>query len=74
MRREIAIDEASFGPDHLAVASKLNNLAGLYRDQRDYAEADKLYRRSLKIRSICRTTIPKYVSHSTTSRACAQRR
>ena len=38
------------GPDHPDTASSLNNLAGLYRAQGRYAEAEPLYRRALAIR------------------------
>jgi hypothetical protein len=31
-RRALAIDEASYGPDHPEVATDLNNLAGLMWD------------------------------------------
>ena len=37
------------GPEHRSVAESLNNLAGLYRDQGKYAEAQLLYNRSLAI-------------------------
>ena len=40
----------AFGPDHPDVATALHNLAGLCRSQGRYAEAELLYRRSLKIR------------------------
>ena len=36
--------------DHPAVAKSLNNLALLYQVQGKYAEAEPLYKRSLKIR------------------------
>ena len=37
------------GTDHPDFAASLNNLAGLYRDQRRYTEAEPLYQRSLQI-------------------------
>ena len=37
------------GPEHPDVARSLNNLAGLYRAQGKYAEAEPLYRRALAI-------------------------
>jgi hypothetical protein len=37
------------GADHPDVAASLNNLAGLYRAQGRYGEAEPLYRRSLQI-------------------------
>ena len=39
----------AFGPDHPDVATALNNLALLYQSQGRSAEAEPLYRRSLKI-------------------------
>jgi len=38
------------GPDHPDAATSLNNLADLYRGQREYAQAEPLYQRSLSIR------------------------
>ena len=38
-----------FGPEDNRLAASLNNLAGLYRAQVKYAEAEPLYRRSLAI-------------------------
>ena len=49
MRRALAIDENSFGPDHPAVARDLNNLAGLFRVTNRLAEAEPLMRRALAI-------------------------
>ena len=49
MRRALAIDEASFGPDHPDVASDLNNLAQLLQDTNRLAEAEPLMRRALAI-------------------------
>jgi tetratricopeptide (TPR) repeat protein len=37
--RALAIDEKVYGKDHPDVATNLNNLAGLLRDQGDYAQA-----------------------------------
>ena len=48
-RRALAIDEASFGPDHPDVAIRLNNLAELLRATNRLAEAEPLYRRALAI-------------------------
>jgi tetratricopeptide (TPR) repeat protein len=39
----------SVGKDHPSVAATLNNLAGLYRAQGRYDEAESLYQRSLAI-------------------------
>jgi tetratricopeptide (TPR) repeat protein len=48
-RRALAIDEASYGPDHPTVAIDLNNLALLLRATNRLAEAEPLYRRVVKI-------------------------
>jgi tetratricopeptide (TPR) repeat protein len=40
----------SWGPDHLDVATNLNNLALLYYCEAKYAEAEPLYKRALEIR------------------------
>jgi tetratricopeptide (TPR) repeat protein len=48
-RRALAIAEASLGADHAAVASYLNNLAGLLLATNRVAEAEPLYRRALAI-------------------------
>jgi Tetratricopeptide repeat len=47
MRRALAIGEKSFGPDHLTVAIRLNNLADLLRVTNRFTEAEPLYRRAL---------------------------
>jgi Tfp pilus assembly protein PilF len=49
MRRALAIDEASFGPEHPDVARDLNNLAALLADTNSLGEAEPLYRRALAI-------------------------
>ena len=49
MRRALAIDERSFGPDHPNVAIDLNNLAGLLQATNRLAEAEPLMRRALAI-------------------------
>jgi CHAT domain-containing protein len=49
MRRALAIDEKSFGPDHPDVARDLNNLAVLLQDMNRHAEAEPLMRRALAI-------------------------
>jgi tetratricopeptide (TPR) repeat protein len=46
-RRALAIDEASLGFDHRAVAIPLNNLASLLTETNRHAEAEPLYRRAL---------------------------
>ncbi len=49
MRRALAIDEASLGPDHPSVARDLNNLALLLKATNRLAEAEPLMRRALAI-------------------------
>ena len=49
MRRALAIDEASFGPDHPEVAADLNNLAQLLQATNRLNEAEPLMRRALEI-------------------------
>ncbi len=48
-RRALAIDEASYGPDHPKVALRLNNLAELLQCSNRLAEAEPLFRRALAI-------------------------
>ena len=43
--------EERLGPDHPAMAESLNNLAEIYRNVGRYAQAEPLYKRSLKIES-----------------------
>ena len=49
MRRALAINETSYGPDHAEVAVALNNLATLQQDANRLAEAEPLMRRALAI-------------------------
>ena len=49
MRRALAIDDASFGPDHPDVARDLNNLAQLLQATNRLGEAEPLMRRALAI-------------------------
>ena len=49
MRRALAIDEKSYGPDHPNVAIRLNNLAELLQATNRLAEAEPLMRRALAI-------------------------
>ena len=49
MRRALAIDEASYGPDHPNVAIRLNNLAQLLQATNRLGEAEPLSRRCLEI-------------------------
>ena len=46
----MAIWEKALGKDHPDIAISLNNLAVLYQDQGNYAEAEPLFQRSLAIR------------------------
>jgi hypothetical protein len=46
----VGISEKALGVEHPDVATSLNKLAGLYRVQGQYAEAEPLYQRSLAIR------------------------
>ncbi|MFN7678519.1 MAG: tetratricopeptide repeat protein [Cyanobacteriota bacterium] len=48
-RRALAIDEASYGPNHPKVARDLNNLAQLLHDTNRLDEAEPLMRRALAI-------------------------
>ena len=49
MRRALAIDEASFGPDHPDVARDFNNLAQLLQATNRLAEAESLMCQALAI-------------------------
>ena len=49
LRRALAIYEASFGSDHPAVATAVNNLALLLEATNRLAEAEPLFRRALAI-------------------------
>ncbi|HEU5378865.1 MAG TPA: tetratricopeptide repeat protein, partial [Ktedonobacteraceae bacterium] len=46
----LAIREQQLGPAHPDTASSLNNLAGSYRAQGKYEQAEPLYQRALAIR------------------------
>jgi tetratricopeptide (TPR) repeat protein len=48
-QRALAIREKALGPEHLDVATSLNNLALVYQAQGKYADAEPLYKRSLEI-------------------------
>jgi tetratricopeptide (TPR) repeat protein len=48
-RRALAISEASAGPNHHKIATRLNNLAELLRATNQLNEAELLYRRALAI-------------------------
>jgi len=47
--RALAIQEKAFGPEHLEIATSLNNLAALYWTRGNYARAEPLYKRALAI-------------------------
>jgi tetratricopeptide (TPR) repeat protein len=49
MRRAMAVEERTFGPNHSNVATCLNNLAALLYDTNRVEEAEPLYRRALAI-------------------------
>ena len=49
MRRALAIDEHSFGPDQPDVANRLNNLAQLLQATNRLGDAEPLMRRALAI-------------------------
>jgi hypothetical protein len=49
VRRALAIDEKSLGPDHPDVATHLNNLARLLQATNRLAEAEPLMRRAVDI-------------------------
>ena len=49
MRRAVALDEKSYGPDHPEVATDLNNLAQLLQATNRLAEAEPLMRRAVAI-------------------------
>ena len=41
----------ALGPEHPDVAASLNNLAGIYKAQGNYAQAEPLYKRPKPVRS-----------------------
>ena len=49
MKRALAIDEKSYGPEHPNVAIDLNNLAQLLQDTNRLGEAEPLMKRALAI-------------------------
>ena len=71
MRRALAIDEKSFGPDHPSVARDLNNLALLLQATNRLAEAEPLMRRALAIdEKSFGPDIPMWPETSTIWRGC----
>ena len=63
MRRALAIDEQSYGPDHPDVARVLNNLAALLRATKRLAEAQPLMRRAQPTRSEALTLMAEAYRH-----------
>lgn len=49
-QRALTIGERILGDEHLLVATALNNLATIYKQQERYAEAEQLYQRAIRIR------------------------
>src|SRR5262245_11525611 len=47
--RALAVAEQTFGPDHLEIATALNNLGVVYKYLSRFAEARRVYKRSLTI-------------------------
>ena len=62
MRRALAIDELSYGPDHPNVAIRLNNLAQLLQATNRLAEAEPLMRRAWRSTSVLRPDHPNVAS------------
>jgi|tagenome__1003787_1003787.scaffolds.fasta_scaffold20510509_1 tetratricopeptide (TPR) repeat protein len=48
-KRALAIGEKALGPEHPDIATRLNNLAELYRATNRHAEAEPLFKRALAI-------------------------
>ena len=48
-KRALAIYEQELGPDHPHVATNIDNLASLYRNQSKYVQAELLYQRALML-------------------------
>lgn len=48
-QRALALLEKAAGPDHPDVANVLNHLAGVHVDRSEYAKAERLYRRAVRI-------------------------
>ncbi len=56
LKRSLAIDEKTLGPEHPEMATSLNELALLYQAQGRYAEAEPLHKRALAI--VRRRSVP----------------
>ncbi len=50
LQKALAIHEQILGPEHVDVATDMNDLAGLYVDMGKYAQAEKLYLQARSIR------------------------
>ena len=50
LENELAVDEKALGLEHPSVATTLYSLAMVYRSQRQYTQAEPLYKRALAIR------------------------
>ncbi len=48
-KKALEVAKENVGPDHPDVATSLNSLASLYKDQGHYAQAEPLYKRALAI-------------------------
>ena len=52
-KRAVSIADIHLGPDHVDVATCIDQLAYCYFDTKNYAQAEALFRRSLDIRTKC---------------------
>jgi len=50
LENKLAVDEKALGKNHPSVATTLYELAIIYRSQRNYTQAEPLYKRALAIR------------------------
>ena len=50
LENKLAVDEQALGHDHPFVATTLDHLAMIYKSQRQYTQAEPLYKRALAIR------------------------
>jgi Tetratricopeptide repeat len=46
-KQSLALDETALGEEHPSLATRLNNLAELYRWTKNYNEAEPLYKRAV---------------------------
>ena len=75
-QRALALLERAAGPDHPDVANVLNHLAGLHVDRSEYAKAEALYQRAVRIMEQCTIEAPVELKASegdglTTGRRCS---